>query len=306
MYTPLARQFLEEMLGYERYVLRASVDAFRLHLGKTGPVEIVINDQSQHSLGLSVGDVFGSEHGARVVQELSPLIFTASYKLLDMVMEWTIRENGLTCPPGFEAKIQVIGTTPTLIFPDILGTDAQLRSVAASLYRELLPYRNAITHNVWGKNVSGDLQFNFQKKGQQFTRMVPFQDVLVFAESMSLLGDLLVDGPLADAYKLLTIKWLFDRIDTLHGEAKFNILQPCYFKVVWRTTTPSAGSVQVDLDEVRNRVAFQAGNAPAIYDLTVEAQSVAGMTVWRISYPNLPNTKFITLNEQWDTFRVST
>jgi hypothetical protein len=305
MYSMAARLALEEMLGYERYVLRASVNSFRLHLGKTGPVEIVINDQPPHLINLTIEDVAGSASGAQVVQELSPLVFSASYKLLDMVMEWTIRQNGLNCPQGFEAKIKVINTTPTLVFPDFLGSDAQMRSVVLALYRVLLPYRNAITHNVWGKNVSGDLQFNFHRKGQQYTRTIPFQDVLTFAEGMSLLGDLLVVGPPTDANKLLTIKWLLDLIDTLHGQAKFNILQPRYFRVVRRTTAPPAGPVQVDLDEVRNKVAFQAGNAPATYDLTVEAKSPDGMAVWKIGFPNVPTTKSLTLDQQWDTFRVS-
>jgi hypothetical protein len=305
MYNASARQALEEMLGYERYVLRASVDAFRLHLGTSGPVEIVINDQPPHSINLSIGDVIGSQHGAQVVQELSPLVFSASYKLLDMVMEWTISENGQTCPFGFEAKIKVIDTTLSLVFPDFLDTNAHLRSAAIALYRALLPYRNAIAHNVWGKNVSGDLQFNFQKKGQQYTRTISFQDVLVFAESMSLMGDMLVTGLPTDTNKLLTTKWLLDRIDTLHGQAKFNILQPRYFRVVRRTVAPAVGSVQIDLDEVRNKVAFQAGNAPAVYDLTVEAQSPAGQVTWKISYPDIPNTPSLTLDQQWDVFRVS-
>ena len=39
-----ARQDLEEMLGYERFVLNEVGDAIRTEQGKSGPTKIIIND----------------------------------------------------------------------------------------------------------------------------------------------------------------------------------------------------------------------------------------------------------------------
>jgi hypothetical protein len=131
---------------------------------------------------------------ARTTKVFFKRCLAASFKLLDMVMEWTIKENGQCKDFTFKSKVMLIDTKP-LTFPDFLNSDTHLRAILISLYKSLVSYRNALTHGKWGSNVSGDLRFDFHKSGQHFNQAITFEEILHFAESMSLLGDLLVTPP---------------------------------------------------------------------------------------------------------------
>jgi hypothetical protein len=303
MFVTNARTELEETLGYERYILKACNDAVRESRGVCGPMTIVIPDEGPNQLGLHLADTLG-DTGAEMTHRMSPLIFSAAYKLLDMVIEWTIRENALTCPFQFAKKVEIIDNTPQLIYPDFIGSDAAVREVVVGLFKEVLPYRNAITHNKWGKNVDGDLHFEFDRNGQHYSRIVLFETTLAFAEGMSLLGDLLVNQP-TDPNKLNTLKWLVDRLASLHGKPSFGITQPRYFQVVRKTRGSGTSPLVVDLVQVRSVVGQQAGQAPAVYDLTIEADSAAGVEAWQIPFASLPPGDSLVLDPQWDGFRVS-
>lgn len=154
MFDAIARTALEEMLGYERYLLKACNEAIRLSRGIWGPTTIVIPDDGPNQVCLQITDSIG-DTGASMTHRMSPLIFAAAYKLLDMVVEWTIRENGLNCPYQFAQKVAIIDNTPSLIYPDFIQADAALRDVLVDLFKTALPYRNAITHNKWGSSEPG-------------------------------------------------------------------------------------------------------------------------------------------------------
>lgn len=303
MFDATARTELEEMLGYERYILKACNDAIRQSRGVCGPTTIVIPDEGPNQICLHIEDTIG-DTGAGMTHRMSPLIFAASYKLLDMVIEWIIRENGLNCPYPFAQKVAIIDNTPSLVYPDFIRADAALRAVLVGLFKTALPYRNAITHNKWGKNVDGDLYFDFHKNGQHYTAVFKFDTILALAEAMSLCGDLLVNPP-ADLNKLNTMKWLLDRLTALHGKPAFGITQPRYFHIIRRTQRAGTAPVVIDLTRVRSVVGQQAGQAPAVYDLTVEADSATGVEAWEIPSADLPSGESLNLDARWDSFRVS-
>jgi hypothetical protein len=179
-----------------------------------------------------------------------------------------------------------------------------LRDVLIGMFKAALPFRNAITHNKWGKNVDGDLHFDFHKNGQHYTAVFKFDTILALAEAMSLLGDLLVNPP-ADPNKLNTMKWLLDRLAALHGKPAFGITQPRYFHIIRKSQRAGTAPVVIDLARVRSVVGQQAGSAPAVYDLTVEADSATGGEAWEIPSADLPSGDSVNLDAQWDSFRVS-
>lgn len=303
MFDANARTELEEMLGYERYLLKACNDAIRQFRGVCGPTTIVISDEGPNQLCLHIKDMIG-DTGAGMTHRMSPLIFAAAYKLLDMVVEWTIRQNGRACQYPFAKKLKIIKNSPPLDYPDFIGADAALQDVLVGLFEGALPYRNAITHNKWGKNVEGDLHFDFHKNDQHYTETFNFDTILALAEAMSLLGDLLVN-PLVDPDKLNTMKWLLDRLTPLHGKPAFGITQPCHFQVVRKTQRVGTALVVIDLVRIRSVVDQQAGQASASYDLTIEADSATGVEAWEIRSADLPSGDNLNLDAQWDSFRVS-
>ena len=251
------------------------------------------------SLFDTIGDI-----GAKMVRKMSPLVLTSGYKVLDMVFEWTISENGLVPPWKFEDKIKHINKNPALRYPDFLGTDARLRNAVFSLYKELTPYRNAIAHNRWGKTAQGALNFDFIRNAKQYKRTVPFDLVLALADSMELLATMLVNQS-TDQHKLDTLRWLLDKLATVHGQPPFNICQPRYYTVVRRTTLPESGPLTVDINHVKAVVKQQAMGHPATFDLTIEAHTETASVVWTVPYADIPNTPTLQLDLAWDRYKRS-
>ena len=300
-YSATSRSDLDESLGYERYVLWECGDAVRCHSGKSS-IRIVMTDSGPPALHISVEDVIG-ETGASMVKKMSPLIFTASHKLLDMIFEWILRENELTCPFRFAQKIAIIDQTATLQYPDFLAGDAALRSTLVALYKGLTPYRNAITHHVWGRVAEGQLDFDFVRDGRHFQTTMSFEALLDLAEYAELLGRMLVNQQ-SDQHQLDTLRWLLDRLATFHGQALFHIGKPRYFEVIRRTNLPTDGPPSVDLAAIRHRIDQQAMGSPASFDLIVFADAAPQPAVWRIPFAEIPSGATLTLDNCWDRFRL--
>jgi len=302
MFDLASRQLLDEMLGYERYVLSECGDAIRTERGKSGPVRLVINDAAPHMTLLSLSDTIG-DIGAGMVRKMSPLVFTASFKLIDMVFEWTITENGIRCPFQFEKKIDLIDTNSTLQYPDYLGSDGVLRTTTIALYKELVQYRNAIVHNRWGRAKVGALDFDFTRKGTHYKRSVSFDKVLALADSAELIGSTLVHQS-ANKHKLDSLRFLFNKLGSFHGQPPFAITQPRYFQVIRRTTMPPTGHLTVDLENIRSYVAQQSSGKPATFDLLIAADASPRPNVWKIPFSNIPAAATVTLDETCDQFRT--
>jgi hypothetical protein len=303
MFDAASRQELEEMLGYERYLLRECGDAVRAGRGTAGPLRIVINDVAPHAMLLSAHDVLG-DTGAGMVGKMSPLILTAACKLLDMVFEWTVEQNGLAASSRFEEKVRLLKNTPTLQHADFLANDVTLRDSAIGLYQSLIPYRNAIIHNRWGRLTDGALDFSFHRDGKKFRWTMSFDDVLVLADAADLLGSMLVDRS-ADEYKLDSLRWLLDKLAVLHGCPPFNIKQPRYFQIERRTALPESGPIVVDLATAREMMDRQAFGGPVRYDLTVVAEGSSQSVTWKIPAAQVPACDKLVLDSGWDGYRVS-
>jgi len=178
MFDANSRAELDEALGYERFVLKSCADSIRQSHGVSGPISLIIPDEVPNQIGVMLADTFG-DTGAGMTLKMSPLIFSAAYKLLDMAIEWIIHENGIACPFQFSKKIAIIDTTPNLAYPDFIQSDPAMRDVLVGLFKEALPYRNAITHNKWGENIDGDLHFGFHgRNGQHYSTVVRCETTL--------------------------------------------------------------------------------------------------------------------------------
>jgi hypothetical protein len=302
MFDQVARAELEEMLGYERFVLRECGNAIRGHTGQVGPAAIAFHADGRQSVTISVADTLG-DTGAGMVKNMSPLVLTSSHKLLDMMFEWTILQNDVDCPFKFEDKLKIINRPSSLIYPDFLGTDPLLRGTVKALYKELTPYRNAITHNIWGQATNGDLNFDFDRGGRHFAMSVPFDTVLALADTAELIGTMLV-GRSADQYKLDTLRWLLDKLTGFHGQPPFGVSRPRFCMVTQEIGPPASDSPTIDLAKIRSVLARTWPGGPVTFDLTVLANTVPHQTVWKIPATSVPEGEALILDKQWDQFRV--
>jgi hypothetical protein len=305
MFDGLSRNQLDERLGYERFVLDACETMVRKAKGISSAGEVVISDNHSLKATMHVADYFGSDHGAKMVAEMSALLFVAAYKTLDMIIEWVIVENEGSCPWRFSEKLQIVNSTAkTLKYPDFLDTDIQLQMVLRGFYNLLQNYRNAITHGRWGEVQEGALIFDFDKDGILYRMTIPFQSLLDFIALVSLLAHLLVRPTQQTSYRIATLRWLCDRTATLHGEAVLNISQPSFYEVIRETAAPSL-PVSISLADIRHKLTQLGGDPNPIFDLRVEGVYGGRTFNWTIPADSVPTTDELVLDPAWDSFRTN-
>src|SRR6266516_717042 len=164
MFDAASKQQLEEMLGYERFVLDDCIRRLERIHGRDEPQKLIIPDDATCILELSAHISISGPTVVAIYEQLTGLLFSSAYKVLDMIIEWTLRENGMPATVWqFSGKVAWL-TRPNITFPDFLGTDAQLNGVLQQCYQRFLPFRNAMTHGQWGEFKNGALHFDFTDK----------------------------------------------------------------------------------------------------------------------------------------------
>lgn len=297
---------LEEMLGYERYVLRKCVALNANTLGFDLPLQMVFHDNTPIIDVIHCSECSASEADVtETIQELSPLIFCAGYKLLDMVVEWTLSQNGIHGPRGrltFKQKKEEIHK-PAVMFPGILDSELILRERFISLYDSLAETRNAITHRKWGVSRGGNLHLDFEKTDvsprTQCRMVIPFQDVLRFGEVLSDLADALLSPNAVTPRMVLVMTSKLNALGNLHTKGRAPANVPRLFYATRRTTQQPPFTV--DIERIRQRVSEQARGGSFEIDLQIEVERDDGRRVWRIPAQFVPCEDFV-LNEQWERF----
>ena len=220
MFNSDSIEYLAQSLGYEQWVLTNSIDLLKRSKGYVSSrTHIIRDDNSLEVQSLILKDEFGLEKAADVINELSPLLFNAGYKILDMLMEWIIKENRGDCPWKFSDKISLLedhGSTFLLPYP--FSEDPSIFTRFVRVYRNLSDLRNALTHGVWGMNLSGNLEFNFRKRNRIIQQTIPFEQVIRFADCMSLCGrESIRPSTSAKGNAVSTLKWCLDELQSIHG-----------------------------------------------------------------------------------------
>ena len=109
----------------------------------------------------------------------------------------------------------------------------------------------------------------------------------------------------ADEHKLDSLRWLFDKLVSLHGCPSFKVTCPRYFQIERRTALPESRPVVVDLAAARAMMDRQAFGGPFRYDLTVIAQGPSQSVTWKISAARVPSCGKLVLDSAWDGYRVA-
>jgi len=140
-FGPAALLALEERVGYEVWLLEAVYelveqelfptfpDGVIYPLGRTAPKFIV-----HGAINIRLGD-----WRPGFLQAGAPLVFTSTFKILDMLLEWVLEENGQASTYRFEQKIQA--QHQTLEYPPILAQRPWLTQRLSALYENLEPLR---------------------------------------------------------------------------------------------------------------------------------------------------------------------
>ncbi|MDF2857071.1 MAG: hypothetical protein K0Q87_2922 [Neobacillus sp.] len=303
MFNATSISVLKEKLDYEQFLLNEATELLRLHKGQVSPITIEMNDKGT-TLKVHVVESLAAFHSAELLNKMSPLLFCASYKVLDMLIEWIIFENKNNCPWRFSQKINILNNEKNTLHVPVGFSDIYEQIFALYIYLE--KYRSAIIHGKWGKNVNGDLQFDFiDKQSNHITDIFSFDLVVAFAECISLCADTAISNLNTEINKKMTIKWLMDKMVILHGLPTFNILEPRFFRVIKNTMVESE-PVEVDLDNLRKTVETQSSGSGYSYELTVTANIKNESTVvkWIIPSSAVPFQDKLLLDNSWDQYKI--
>lgn len=305
MFDNESQNQLQERLGYEQWVLKKSLNILELNEGKLSPLTVEFNDNSSVTVNMMVSEYVGASLAADLVNEMSPLIFCASYKILDMIVEWIIHENEGNCPWQFSRKINLLkDKQDSLTLPQLFSSNPDIFNVLIGLYSNLVDFRNAITHGKWGKNAGGVLSFDFEKSdGSLIKRTIPLEQVIGFSECMSLFANELIN-PSSIPEVVLSIKWSLDKLHSLHGGTSFGIQSPRFFNVVRRTKVKDDAIVKIDLKVIREALSKITMNNQYAYSLHVEAEVGQLSLTWEIPSHRLPGEDNFMLDSSWDSFKV--
>lgn len=306
LFDPASRKELIDVLGYERFILKKSIQIQEMKLGKASPLTITINDNQPHEVAIKCTESLSSVAESELVKFMSPLIFVSAFKICDMIIEWVLHENG-NRPSGhfwsFKEKIRVL-QTPSIIFPDFLQTEPLFKEVLLAMYIHFSPKRNVIIHGAWGKLVNGSLYFNFQytdtlsnsKNTITINEILCHKDILTFADYAVKQSDLLTIPSSQNIITVGAVKYLSDRLKHFHKKNEFGVTSLQYFNVIRKTVKE-----EIDIEEILKILKIQTLGKPFSFCLTIV--KLDSQEIWEVSSDLCIDKKTLRL-DTLDAYRV--
>lgn len=196
----------------------------------------------------------------------APLVFIAAFKLIDMLVEWIIEENGLPSTFRFQQKLGHLKSSP--IFPPLIESRRWLKERLAGLYSTLEPLRGTIIHDKHFTATDGAIQVASSRKG---VKGVPVE---ISATHLRILSRSIVsvlryvDGawPLNE-FRERTLRHDLDELAALHGLPSLGQKSP--FHTCVRMYSTDFDPLLVDLMEIRRNLATHYVNQDCSFDLRV-------------------------------------
>lgn len=144
-------EMFNESIGYEICFIRNSLinlNRERYFIKRSGIV-FINHKYKTHILNLSNSLTSNLVH-SYIKENLIPLIFTSSFKILDMFFEYIIKSNRANCPWRFKEKISLLDNK--LDSYQISNNIERIELNAIYLlYKNLVKFRNKLIHGFWGE-----------------------------------------------------------------------------------------------------------------------------------------------------------
>lgn len=156
---------LAERTEYETWLLEAVYALIEQEMFPSWPDGVVYAlDKSKAQFSLHCrGNSVNSDWRPGFQNAGAPLVFVSTFKLLDMLIEWVLEENGISSTFRFEQKLQHLNRPP--IFPPVIESLSWLKERLVGLYRTLEPLRGTIIHDKHFTSTDGAIRVSSSKKG---------------------------------------------------------------------------------------------------------------------------------------------
>lgn len=138
---------LAERTEYEIWLLEAVYALVENELFPLWPDGVIYPaDRSKAQFfGYASGNIIVGDWRPGFLNAGAPLVFVSIFKLLDMLVEWVLEENGF--PPNFRFQQKLRQLRGAVIFPPLVESRAWLKERLAGLYSTLEPLRGTIIHD---------------------------------------------------------------------------------------------------------------------------------------------------------------
>jgi hypothetical protein len=194
----------------------------------------------------------------------APLVFVTGFKLLDMLLEWVLEQNGKTSTFRFDQKIAAL--KGPVVFPPLIESRAWLRERLVALYEHLAPLRSTVVHAPHFTSSKGTLQVSSSKRG------VVGPSVPVSRADLESLAFVLVSllhyvrgSWTMDLFREKRIRHALDGLAPLHKMPPLRQLRPAVLNV--RVYVADANPIEVDLNRIRADVQAKRPGEDVMFDL---------------------------------------
>lgn len=204
----------------------------------------------------------------------APLVFVTAFKLLDMLLEWVLGQNGQPSTYRFDRKIAAL--KGAVRFPSLIADRPWLCERLVALYENLKPLRGTIIHARHFKSVDGTLQVSSSKGGGYVgptVTIAPGELRNVALVLVSLLRHLDGTWPL-DLFCEKRLRRTLDEILHLHQLPSLDQPPPGFLCV--RIYTLDSDPLVADMIRIRRDVVARRPGQDVIFDLRIVAVSPDG------------------------------
>lgn len=156
---------LSERTEYETWLLEAVYALVEQELFPSWPDAVVypVDKSKAQFFGYARGNIVIGDWRPGFLNAGAPLVFVSTFKLLDMLIEWTLDENGVPSTFRFQEKLQHLKGSP--IFPPLIESRGWLKERLIGLYSTLEPFRGTIIHDKQFTATDGAIRVSSSKKG---------------------------------------------------------------------------------------------------------------------------------------------
>lgn len=291
MYDSTAIVDLRDRTEYELWLLEAVHEIVGQRLAVEGMDELIYppNGGPPGQTIYGIGRTNIGDWRPGFLKAGAPLVFVTAFKLLDMLLEWVLQENGQSSTHSFVQKI--VALRKSVQFPQVIETRSWLRDRLVGLYEGLEPLRGTVIHSRHFTTSDGGLDVSSSKHGVVGPRItVSAADLRNIALTVVSLLRYIEGSWSMDLFRERRIRRALDEVSHLHGQPLLGQLPPGFLTV--RVYVLAEGPIQWNIKTIRQDVAAKRPGQDVIFDLRIVAVSRdgTGLSAYLIPWDQIENS----------------
>lgn len=196
----------------------------------------------------------------------APLVFVATFKLLDLFLEWVLEANGIASTFRFQEKVRQLERPQ--IFPPLIEARPWLKDRVIGLYRRLEPLRGTIIHDRHFTATDGAIRVSSSRgKGPGPTVKIQADHLRMLARTVVSIFRYVNGTSTFDDLREKTLRHDLDELAFLHGSPLLGQQRPFYTRV--RIYLAGSDPLQIDPAAIRGDLAARYPDQDCIFDARV-------------------------------------